>query len=222
MRDVARALLRLSLLAMLAFVAGCGTHFATMQNPRGEEVMLLGHDPVAYFTEGKPTRGKRDISSALAGRTYYFATVDNKRAFDAAPQKYEPQYGGFCSNGAPYRIKLGSDPTEFVIHNNRLFIFGDVLGREMWLLHRDENIVHADREWPAIAHVGWRRASLLAFASKVPWYRSGPQLSAEYEQRHSKPRPNYDPGGMVTNLFLKPPGWRAAEGFGQPALGGPD
>ena len=203
-------------------LAGCGTRYATMPNPQGDEVMLLGHDPVAYFTRGTPTRGKRDITSTLPGRTYYFATVEHKQLFDTAPQKYEPQYGGFCSNGAPYRIKLGSDPTEFVILNNRLFIFGDILGREMWLLHRDDNVAHADREWPAIAELGWRHASLAAFINKVPWYRNGAELTAEYARRNDGKRLGYDPGGMVTNLFMKRPGWRAAEGFGQPALGAPD
>lgn len=210
------------LLCLSALLTGCGTHFATMKNPRGDEVMLLGYDPVAYFTEGKPTRGKRNLTSTLPGRTYYFVSIENKREFDAAPQRFEPQYGGFCSNGAPYRIKLGSDPTEFIIYNNRLFIFGDVLGREMWLLHRDDNVANADREWPAIADIGWRQASLTAFASKVPWYRDGAGLHAEYERRNPGKKLSYDPGGMVTNLFLKRPGWRAAEGFGQPALGAPD
>ncbi len=219
MRHMTRLFLTLCCVAALA---GCGTRFATMTNPRGDEVMLLGHDPVAYFTAGTPTRGTRDITSTLPGRTYYFASLENKQRFDAAPQKYEPQYGGFCSNGAPYRIKLGSDPSEFVIYNDRLFIFGDVLGREMWLLHRDENIAYADREWPAIAGLGWRQASLMAFASKVPWYRTGTELHAEYERRNPGKKLSFDTGGMVTNLFLKPPGWRAAEGFGQPALGGPD
>ena len=210
------------LVCLAALLTGCGTHFATMKNPRGEEVMLLGYDPVAYFVDGKPTRGQRGITSTLPGRTYYFVSIENKREFDAAPQKFEPQYGGFCSNGAPYRIKLGSDPTEFIIYSNRLFIFGDVLGREMWLLHRDQNIANADREWPTIADIGWRHASLTAFANKVPWYRNSAELHAEYERRNPGKQLSFDPGGMVTNLFIKRPGWRAAEGFGQPALGAPD
>ena len=206
----------------LAMLAGCGTPYATMTNPRGDEVMLLGYDPVAYFTEGKPTRGKRGITSTLPGRTYYFASNEHKALFDTDPKRYEPQYGGFCSNGAPYRIKLGSDPTEFVVYNQRLFIFGDILGHEMWLLNRDENIAHADHEWPAIASLGWRHASLAAFANKVPWYRTGSELNAAYERQNPGKKLSFDTGGMITNLFVKSPGWRAAEGFGQPVLGRPD
>ena len=202
-------------------LSGCGTLHATAPNPRGDEVMLLGYDPVAYFTRGMPTRGQISITSTLPGRTYYFETLEHKTIFDAAPQKYEPQYGGFCSNGAPYKIKLGSDPTEFEIVNGRLFIFGDILGREMWKLHRDENIANADRVWPDIAGKGWRAASLAAFASKVDWYRTSAELHAEYERRNPGKKLSYDPGGMFANLVLKRPGWRAAEGFGQPALGYP-
>jgi YHS domain-containing protein len=211
------------ILIMLALcLGGCGTHWATVKNSRGDHVMLLGHDPVAYFTTGKPTRGNKDITSTLPGRTYYFVSSEHKAMFDTAPAKYEPLYGGFCSNGAPYKVKLGSDPTEFEIVNGRLFIFGDILGREMWKLHRDENITNADRVWPEIADRGWRGASLSAFASKVPWYRTGKELHAEYERQNPGKKLTYDPGGMVKNLFLKQPGWRAAEGFGQPALGYPD
>jgi YHS domain-containing protein len=144
------------LLALALMLTGCGTHFATVKNSSGQDVILLGHDPVAYFTLGKPTRGKKEIASTLPGRTYYFANTEHKTMFDASPTKYEPLYGGFCSNGAPYKVKLGSDPTEFEIVNGRLFIFGDILGREMWKLHRDENIAYADRVWPEIADKGWR------------------------------------------------------------------
>jgi hypothetical protein len=58
--------------------------------------------------------------------------------------------------------------------------------------------------------------------SKVPWYRTGSELKAEFEKQNPGKKLTYDPGGMVTNLFLKQPGWRAAEGFGQPVLGYPD
>ncbi len=215
--------IRLIVLCTLGtLLSACGTQFASIKNSRGDEVMLLGHDPVAYFTRGTPTRGKKEITSTLPGRTYYFESAQNKALFDTAPAQYEPQYAGFCSNGAPYKIKLGSDPTEFEIVNGRLFIFGDILGREMWKLHRDENIAYADRVWPEIREKGWRGASLAAFIHKVPWYRTGGELSALYARQNPGKSLTYDPGGMFTNLVLKPPGWRAAEGFGQPALGYPE
>ena len=59
--------------------------------------MLLGYDPVAYFTKGEPTRGNSQFKTNLPDRTYYFASAENQSLFAANPAKYEPQYGGFCA-----------------------------------------------------------------------------------------------------------------------------
>ena len=207
----------------LSLLSACGTPYATVANRSGEPVMLLGYDPVAYFTKGEPTRGNAQFKTNLPDRTYYFANAENQSLFAANPTKYEPQYGGFCSSGAAFAIKLGSDPTAWQIYNGRLFIFGDVLGQTAWQLDPAWNVDHADKLWPSIADKGWRSASLQAYAFKVPHYKTGAQIKAEYDAKNpGKAWPSYDPGGMVKNLFSKQPGWRSAEGFGQPALGYPE
>ncbi|MFM7331055.1 MAG: YHS domain-containing (seleno)protein [Brachymonas sp.] len=209
-------------LAAIALLAGCGKPYATVKNNAGHPVMLLGYDPVAYFTQGKPVKGSAEHQVKLPERTYYFASADHKKLFESNAAKYEPQYGGFCASGAAYAIKLGSDPTAWQIMDGRLIIFGDVLGHEAWKLDPAWNVGHGDRLWPEIKDKGWRGASLSAYASKVPHYKTGLQIKQEWEKKNpGKSWSSYDPGGMVSNLFLKPPGWRAAEGFGQPALGYP-
>ena len=213
----------MKLIATLAalVLAGCGTTHATIETSRGEQLMLLGYDPVAYFTDGKPVRGTHTLVASNAGRTYYFATPAHRDAFAGAPARYEPQYGGFCSNGAPYAVKLGSDPSQFEIRDGRLFIFGDILGREMWLLDERDNITHADQLWPGIADKGWRAQSLKAWTFKVPWYRRGPELMARWREKNPGRTLDYDTGGALDNLVFKYPGWRAREGYSQPALGVP-
>ena len=63
----------------------------------------------------------------------------------------------------------------------------------------------------------------MRYADKVPHYKTGAQITQEWKQKDPNMQwPVYDTGGMLNNLFLKPPGWRAAEGFSQPALGYPD
>jgi hypothetical protein len=204
-------------------LAGCGTPYATVPAAgTGKPVMLLGHDPVAYFTRGQPQRGQPQWRVDLPERSYYFASAEHKALFEADPARYEPQYGGFCASGAAFAVKLGSDPTAWTIRDGRLFIFGDVIGQTAWSVDPAWNIAHADRLWPRIADRGWRAASLAAYANKVPHYLTGAQIRAQWEAKNpGRSYPSYDPGGMLTNLFLKPPGWRAAEGFGQPALGYP-
>ena len=212
---------RLFLACIALVLSGCGTTHATITTSRGEELMLLGYDPVAYFTDAKPVRGKHTIAATHEGRTYYFATPQHRATFVATPARYEPQYGGFCSNGAPYAVKLGSDPTQFEIRDGRLFIFGDVIGREFWLLDEKRNIERADALWPRIRDKGWRAQSLKAWIFRVPWYRTGPDLMAEWRAKHPGRKLEYDTGGTLNNLVLKYPGWRAREGFSQPAVGVP-
>ena len=203
------------------FLAGCGTTHATIETERGERLMLLGHDPVAYFTEGRPVRGKPELAAAHEGRTYYFSKPQNVATFLASPARYEPQYGGFCSNGAAYAVKLGSDPTEFEIRDGRLLIFGDILGHELWKLDERDNIRHADELWPSIRDVGWRWQTIKGLVLRVPWYQTGRQLKERWQAQNPGKTLDYDPGGLFENLFLKRPGWRAIEGHGQPALGLP-
>lgn len=213
----------LLILLLLGSLAGCGTPYATVANRAAAPVMLLGHDPVAYFTRGQPLRGSPQWQLSLPQRTYYFASAEHQALFAADPARYEPQYGGFCASGAAFAIKLGSDPTAWQIHRGRLFIFGDVLGRTAWNIDPDWNIEHADRLWPAMRERGWRAQSLMRYAFKVTHYLSGREIQAQWQQKNpGQAWPSYDPGGMFSNLVTKQPGWRAAEGFGQPALGYPE
>ncbi len=220
---VRHTLRTLALIAFALLLQACGTPYATTPNPRGDAVMLLGYDPVAYFTASAPARGKKEITSTLPDRTYYFTSTANKQLFDANPARYEPQYGGFCSSGAAFALKLGSDPASWEIYQGRLFIFGDVLGHEAWKLDKDWNIKYGDQVWPEIKDAGWRGQSLSRYMNKVPWYKNSKDIRDEYARKNpGKAWPTYDVGSMVTNLFTKPPGWRAAEGFSQPAVGYPD
>jgi len=201
-------------------LSGCGHRYAVMDNSLGEPVMLLGHDPVAYFTERQSIRGNPAIKSTYDDVVFYFASDTNKATFEQDPQQYFPQYGAFCSSGAAFGLKLGSDPTEFVIRDGKLYFFGDIWGRMAWMIAPDWNIEKADLEWPDSRDSGWRWQSLKRYARRVDWYKDTAAIREDYRNKHPEGSwPDYDPGGMITNLFLKSPGWRAREGFGQPATG---
>jgi YHS domain-containing protein len=214
---------RLALLLVLlgALLAGCGVRYASVRTDRGEDLMLLGHDPVAYFSVGQPVRGDPRFTARHDGVTYYFASEENRRRFVAAPERYAPQYGAFCADGAAYGVKLGSDPTEFAIRDGRLFIFGDAVGHAFWSLRPEWDIEHADAMWPETGSRGHIAQSLYRLVFRVPWYRTGRELRDEWQAAHPGEKLDYDPGGLFTNLFVKYPGWRAREGAGQPALGIP-
>ena len=217
-RSIARFVL--AVLALLV-LAGCGHRFAVMRDNQGEDVMLIGHDPVAYFTVGKPIRGYPNIRERYEDVTFYFASEANRELFRKEPQRYIPQYGSFCSSGAAYGLKLGHDPTEFEIVNGKIYFFGDVLGHEAWKIDPAWNIKQGDVMWPESKDQGWRYQTLKRYISKVDWYKDGRVIRQEWAAKNpGKTFPVFDVGSMTSNLFFKDQGWRAREGFGgQPVVG---
>ncbi|PSB13538.1 hypothetical protein C7B76_19485 [filamentous cyanobacterium CCP2] len=85
-------------------------------------VAIQGYDPVSYFS-GQPTPGSPDITASHDGATYYFATPDNKAKFEAAPEQYIPQYGGFCAVAVSEGKLVPVDPETYKITDDKLYLF---------------------------------------------------------------------------------------------------
>ncbi len=87
-------------------------------------VALQGYDPVAYYTQNKAIKGKKELAVAAEGVTYYFATAEDKELFKKDYKKYEPQYGGWCAYamGATGE-KVEIDPEKFKIVAGKLYLF---------------------------------------------------------------------------------------------------
>lgn len=83
---------------------------------------LEGRDPVAYFTEGKAVRGDGFILSKHNWLTYLFTSKDHKATFDKDPEKYAPQFGGWCAFGVSVGKKFHADPEAFVVHEGKLYV----------------------------------------------------------------------------------------------------
>jgi len=87
-------------------------------------IAIKGYDPVAYFTQDKAVKGKKELAVSHQGILYYFSSEANKETFKAAPFKYEPEYGGWCAyamgqNGEQVSV----DPETFKIVNGKLYLF---------------------------------------------------------------------------------------------------
>jgi YHS domain-containing protein len=85
-------------------------------------IAIKGYDPVAYFS-GTPTPGHADITSNYDGSIYRFANTENKGLFDAEPEKYLPQYGGFCALAMSEGKAVLINPTTFKILDGKLYLF---------------------------------------------------------------------------------------------------
>jgi YHS domain-containing protein len=182
---------RLAAIALLAAAALSGCTAMNAQNPSGrlkpvnavadggdERVMLKGADVVAYFTQGRYVQGTPQFRAVHEGVVFRFASAEHKAAFDAAPQKYLPQYGGFCTNGIVYAIPWGGDADTWRMIDGKLYIFGGRGSQEAFELDVPGNMKLAEKYWAeevSGSNSFWQRSKRLVF--KVPHYKSGDELA---------------------------------------------
>ena len=87
------------------------------------KIAIQGYDPVAYF-KGKPSKGKKEISTTVEGVIYNFSSVANRDTFLKKPMSYEPQFGGWCAYAlGSSGDKVEIDPETFKILDGKLYLF---------------------------------------------------------------------------------------------------
>jgi hypothetical protein len=174
----------LPLLAAAALAAGCGTVKNTVSDGDDRALMLSGNDPVAYLTQSRPVPGLPTIKAEHEGVTYRFASEANRKEFLARPQRYAPQYAGYCASGLPYALKGAIGADTFAIVDDKLYMFGSPRSRRGWMLDRDRNIALGDRYWvEEVRDAHSRIQNFKRYTFKVPHYRTDEELDAEYERR---------------------------------------
>lgn len=142
--------------ALLALTAATAPAFAydmtskALVNVTADRIALKSHDPVAYFTVGKPVLGSAAISAEYEGAIYRFSSEANRAAFLAEPSKYAPMYGGYCQYGAVFGKKFDGDPTIFNIANGRLSLFSYPAAFEGFKKDPAGNAKKADDNWVTI------------------------------------------------------------------------
>ena len=111
---------------------------------------IRGYDPVAYFTEGRPVEGERAYRSEWNGATWSFSSAENKALFDADPEAYAPQYGGYCAWAAAQGYTASVDPTAWKIVDGKLYMNYDANIQARWEQDIPGFIAQADANWPAL------------------------------------------------------------------------
>lgn len=91
--------------------------------PEGRRVALRGYDPVAYFDDGQPAQGSREFWSVFDDVVYLFRSAQHRDKFAADPERFAPQYEGYCAGGVSKGYKTEPDPEAWIIANGKLFVF---------------------------------------------------------------------------------------------------
>ena len=120
-------------------------------NASSTGLALQGYDPVAYFTDGEATPGNWQLTTVHNDATYRFANEEHQAAFEANPDAYLPQYGGYCAFGAAMGYKFDGDPNQWKIVDGELFLNISKDIQERWLTDVPGFIEKADVNWTDIA-----------------------------------------------------------------------
>ncbi len=110
-----------SAVASIAFATGALAQSATLG--AGPRVALKGYDPVSYFTDGKPAKGSKEFTFAFDDTTYWFKSAEHRDKFAADPERYAPQFDGYCAIQLSRGHKVEADPEAWTITNGKLYVF---------------------------------------------------------------------------------------------------
>ena len=135
---------RLLTLALLVFTL---TAFGQTQYFNLNGVGIRGYDPVAYFTDNAPVEGSKQFSYSWQGTEWHFKNQANLDLFIANPEKYAPQYGGFCAYGVSEDHKSPTEAAAFTIVDDKLYLNYNMKVRTEWRKDTAGRIKKAEENW---------------------------------------------------------------------------
>ncbi len=148
-KRIRRAVIPVLVLAALASAAGT----AAAVDPVFSTYLggaIRGYDPVAYFTDGKPVKGKRAHRLEWKGATWSFASAKNKELFEADTEKYAPRYGGYCAWAVSQGYTASIDPDAWTIVDGALYLNYSLGVRAQWSQNIPDNIAKGNVNWPKL------------------------------------------------------------------------
>jgi YHS domain-containing protein len=111
---------------------------------------IQGYDPVAYFKDSKAIKGKKELSYTWKGASWLFSSEQNLNDFKSNPEKFAPQFGGYCAYGVADGHKAPTSPDAWTIVDGKLYLNYDKGVRELWDKDRDAFVKKANANWPTV------------------------------------------------------------------------
>jgi hypothetical protein len=111
---------------------------------------IRGYDPVAYFTESKPVKGYDSLTLNWNNAKWYFSSGKNLSLFKEDPEKYAPQFGGYCAYGLSEGHKSSTEPDTWTIDNGKLYLNYNLNVKKEWNKNRQARIEKANSNWPSL------------------------------------------------------------------------
>ncbi len=141
-----KLILTTALFLMVCFSYGQKSNF--YQNKDGA---IKGYDPVAYFKENKPVKGLQEYALEWEEVTWYFANQDNLDLFKSDPEKYAPQYGGYCAYSVAKGYTAKIDPAAWKIVDGKLYLNYNESVKKNWEVYQEKYIEKAEENWRTLS-----------------------------------------------------------------------
>ena len=114
---------------------------------RDKKVALRGRDVVSYSQDSGPVRGKKKYAADYDNTKWYFKTKENRDAFKSNPEKYIPEFGGYCPVALGLgKVKVGKS-NQFTRHDGKLYMNYDRKNRDKFAEDPDLYILKAQLAW---------------------------------------------------------------------------
>ncbi len=135
--------------SLLAGPAGAGTSERIVADPNSG-LAIYGFDPIAYFTDGTPVRGREDVELTFAGAVWRFRHESDRAAFLAHPDVYAPQFGGYDPVDVAQGRTIPGHPQLWLVRGQRLYLFASERNRATFARTAGVLLVDAYQRWPAL------------------------------------------------------------------------
>jgi enamine deaminase RidA (YjgF/YER057c/UK114 family) len=132
------------------------TLFGSTARADEPSLSIGGYDPVAYFTDGRPIRGNAEFEYVWRKMRWRFSSTEHRDLFIKDPQRYAPQYDGYCAMGASIEgvaHKDTVDPEAWAIVDGKLYLVHSNYWLGQWRTKAREYIKQADSDWAIVANL---------------------------------------------------------------------
>ncbi len=114
------------------------------------KIAIKGYDPVAYFSLDSAVKGSKQYAYEWRGATWRFSMQEHLDMFKEMPEKYAPQYGGYCAWAVAENDTANIDPTQFTVYEGKLYLNYNQKINKKWLADKDVFIRQANKHWPGL------------------------------------------------------------------------
>lgn len=116
-------------------------------NTDGDGAALRGYDAVAYFAVDNAVKGDPKYEYVWNGAKWFFSSEENMKKFQASPEVYAPEFGGYCSYAVSEGYTADGDPEAWKIVDGKLYLNYNKQVKEKWEQDQDERIEKGKKNW---------------------------------------------------------------------------